>query len=96
MVVGFADGTTEDIYHGHDTKAARRVPKGIWPVAQRKIDMLNATAVLNDLRSPPGNRLERLRRNLAGMYSSRVNDQWRIIFRFEGGNGFDVRIADYH
>lgn len=96
MVVSFADVTTADIYHGEDTKAARRVPKNIWPAAQRKLDMLNATCILNDLRSPPGNRLERLRKDMAGMYSVRVNDQWRIVFRFDDGNAFDVRIADYH
>ncbi len=96
MVVSFADVTTADIYHGEDTKAARRVPKDIWPVSQRKLDMVNAARTLDDLRSPPGNRLERLRKSLAGLYSIRINDQWRIIFRFEDGNAFDVRIADYH
>lgn len=58
--------------------------------------MLNATASLRDLRSPPGNRLEQLRGELRGLYSIRINEQWRIVFRWESGNASGVRIVDYH
>ena len=64
--------------------------------AERKLDMLNAAAGLMDLRSPPGNRLEAMSGDLAGHYSIRVNDQWRIVFRWETGGPADVRLTDYH
>jgi proteic killer suppression protein len=68
----------------------------LWPVAHRKLDMLNAAHDLLDLRVPPGNKLEKLRGDLAGFWSIRINDQFRVIFRFAEGNASDVRIADYH
>jgi proteic killer suppression protein len=96
MIVSFHDQTTEDIYNGEDTKAARKIPKDIWPVARRKLDMINAANDVNDLKSPPGNRLEKLKGNLAGKYSIRVNDQYRIVFEFANGNASDVWLTDYH
>jgi len=60
------------------------------------LDVLDAAAGLDDLRVPPGNRLERLRGDRAGKYSIRVNDQWRICFRWHGGDAYDVEIVDYH
>jgi proteic killer suppression protein len=96
MIVSFADATTEDIFHGLDTKAARKIPKDIWPVARRKLDMLNAAHSLQDLRSPPSNRLEALKGNLQGKYSIRVNDQFRIVFAWSDGAASDVQITDYH
>jgi proteic killer suppression protein len=95
-IAGFADATTADIYHGIDSKAARRIPKGAWPAARRKLDMINAALAPQDLRSPPGNRLEKLKGNLAGKFSIRVNDQYRIVFAFDGGNATEVQIVDYH
>jgi proteic killer suppression protein len=65
-------------------------------VAVRKLDMLNAARALSDLRSPPGNRLERLRGDLAGLHSVRVNDQWRLVFRWVGADAHEVRLVDYH
>ena len=65
-------------------------------VAQRKLAQLNAAATLDFLRVPPGNRLESLRGNRQGSYSIRINDQWRLCFRFENGNAFDADIVDYH
>ena len=67
-----------------------------WPVARRKLDMLDAAAEATDLRAPPGNKLEKLRGRLAGKWSIRVNDQYRIVFGFESGNATAVGIVDYH
>lgn len=96
VISGFADQTTEDIFHGVDSKSARSVPKDVWPVARRQLDMLNAAHELRDLRSPPGNRLEALKGSLAGKYSVRINDQFRVVFSFGGGNAGAVQILDYH
>jgi len=95
MILDFADQTTEDIYNGIDSRAARRIRVNLWPIATRKLDMLNAAKELRDLQSPPGNRLEKLKRSLAGLYGIRVNDQFRIIFRRVDGNARNVRITDY-
>jgi proteic killer suppression protein len=73
-----------------------RLPGGIQQVALRKLRMLNRARTLNDLRVPPANRLERLRGDRAGRYSIRINDQWRVCFRWEAGDAFDVEIVDYH
>jgi toxin HigB-1 len=96
VIHSFADATTADLFHGANTKAARVIDKAIWPVVRRKLDMVNAAATLADLRVPPGNELEALKRNQAGRMSIRVNRQYRITFRFEEGNAFDVRCEDYH
>jgi proteic killer suppression protein len=68
----------------------------IETVAMRKLAMLHRAANVNDLRIPPNNRLELLKGDRAGQHSIRINDQWRVCFRFEGGNAFDVEIVDYH
>jgi len=96
MIVGFDDKATQDIYDGVDSKEARTIPKTIWKVAGRKLDMLDAAQDLMDLKSPPGNRLERMKGNLAGRFSIRINDQFRIVFRWNHGNAENVRIEDYH
>lgn len=93
MITSFADKATRDVFHGDDTKEARRLPKLLWPIVGRKLDMLNATSRLDDLRSPPGNRLKKLP---DGSYSIRVNDQYRIVFRFHAGNASEVCCTDYH
>jgi proteic killer suppression protein len=95
MIVSFGDKTTEEIFHGHDTKAARRIAQVLWTRVQSKLDMLNASTTLEDLRVPPSNRLEKLRGNWTGFYSLRVNDQYRVVFRFVSGNALDVRCTDY-
>ena len=95
VIESFADQTTEDIYNGANTKAARKIDRRVWPVVFRKLDILNAAASLNDLKSP-GNQLEKLKADLAGHWSIRVNDQYRIVFRFDGGNATDVRCQDIH
>lgn len=95
-IVSFHDKTTADVFHGNDTKAARKIPKNIWPVARRKLDMINAAKDVKDLKSPPGNRLERLKGDLAGKYSIRVNDQYRVVFDFTNASASDVWLTDYH
>ena len=96
MLVSFGDGATEDLYHGNRPTRAQRFPAEVRATAARKLDVLNAAASLQDLRSPPGNRLEKLEGDLEGFHSIRVNEQWRLVFRWEGGNAHDVRLTDYH
>ena len=96
MISSFGDKATEDLYHGRRSKEIRKFPSDVIKTALRKLDMLNGAGDLLDLRSPPGNRLEALRGNLRGFYSIRVNDQWRIIFRWEANNAHDVSLIDYH
>ncbi len=97
MIQTFADEGTHDIYVGTDSKAARRVlPKPLWPVARRKMHWIDAARDSVALRVPPGNRLEALKGGLSGFSSVRINDQYRITFRFEQGNANDVCCHDYH
>ncbi len=96
MIASFADKATEDLFHGRVSAATRRVPVEVRARAVRKLDALQAARALNDLASPPGNRLEALAGSLAGYYSIRVNQQWRIVFRWLDGAAHDVRFADYH
>jgi proteic killer suppression protein len=96
MIVSFGDKTTEDIFHGYDTKPSRKIAQSLWTRVQAKLDLLNASTTLEDLRVPPSNRLEKLRGDWAGFYSLRVNDQYRVVFRFAGENASDVRCTDYH
>jgi proteic killer suppression protein len=96
VISSFADQTTEDIFHGAETRASRAIPKSIWSIARRKLDALNAAKDVKDLRAPPGNRLERLKGSLAGKWSIRINDQFRVVFAFENGVALDVQVVDYH
>ena len=96
MILSFGDEATEDIFHGENTKTARRIPVSIWKTAFRKLDMLNAAHELRDLMMPPGNRLEPLRGALDGKHSIRINDQFRIIFLWKDGSAYEVQIRDYH
>jgi proteic killer suppression protein len=92
----FADDATQDIWNGTNSKAARRIPRELWPIVRRKLDQIDAVTKLEDLKVPPGNRLHALSGDLRGLHAVRVNDQYRIVFRFEGGDVFDVRCTDYH
>ena len=94
MIASFGDKATESLFHEGTPKG--RLPSQITSVALRKLDMLNAATQLGDLRSPPGNRLEAMKGDYAGKYSIRINDQWRIVFRWDGGDAYEVRIVDYH
>ena len=93
MIVGFRDRDTERIWSG---VRGRRLPADIQPIALRKLRMLNNAKVLRDLRVPPGNRLEVLRGERSGQYAIRINDQWRIRFRWTEGGPDRVEIVDYH
>jgi proteic killer suppression protein len=88
--------TTRDIWNGVNSKAARRIPRALWPIVQRKLDQVDSVTKLEDLKVPPGNRLHALVDDLAGYHAIRVNDQYRIIFRFDGHDAYDVRCTDYH
>ena len=97
MIVNFADTGTEALFHGRDSKAARRVcPQSLWRVARRKLDQLNAATTLESLRFPPENRLEALKGDRAGEYSVRINDQFRICFTWTEAGPIQVAIVDYH
>jgi proteic killer suppression protein len=96
VIASFADEATAAIFHGQKGKRIRRLPPEIIATAIRKLDMLNAASDLRDLRAPPGNRLEALKGDLDGKHSIRVNDQWRIVFRWASGDAHDVEILDYH
>lgn len=93
MIRSFKGKDAESIWQGI---VARRLPPNIQPVARRKLRMLHAAVGLDDLRIPPANRLEALKGNRKGQYSIRINDQWRICFRWKSGDAHDVEIADYH
>lgn len=95
VIVSLGDKATEAVYHGEPYKLAARLPSAVRESALRKLDVLDAAHPLSDLRRPPGNRLEALRGRLRGFHSVRINDQWRLVFRWVGGNAHDVRITDY-
>jgi len=96
VVQSFRDETTADLFRERNTRAARRIPRELWRVVQRKLKLLDAAARLHDLLIPAGNRLEALKGNQAGRYSIRVNDQYRVTFRWENGNAYEVGVEDYH
>jgi proteic killer suppression protein len=93
VIQSFADGETELIWAG---RRSRRLPADIQATALRKLRLLNQARALNDLRAPPGNRLEALKGERAGQYSIRINDQWRICFLWREGGPRDVEVVDYH
>ena len=93
MIRSFVGKEAERLFH---REPVRRLPPTLLRVALRKLVQLDAATRLDDLRVPPGNRLEALRGARAGQYSIRINDQWRVCFRWHDGDAFDVEIADYH
>lgn len=93
MIKSFKDNETEKVYR---RLYSRQLPREIQPIALRKLRMLNNAHQLLDLRSPPGNRLEKLKGNREGQHSIRINDQWRICFDWRDGDVFEVEIVDYH
>ena len=96
MIQSFADRATADLFRQRNSRSARRIPRELWRSAQRKLKLLDAIARLDDLAVPAGNRLELLKGDQAGRHSIRVNDQYRITFRWENGNAYEVRVEDYH
>ena len=96
MIESFGDRVTSDLYHGISSSRVRRLSPQIQTSAIQKLDILNAAQDIDDLRSPPGNRLELLKGKLSGYYSIRVNAQWRIIFQWQTSNAQNVKLTDYH
>ncbi len=97
MIHSFKDAGTEDVFNRKDTKAARaRCPEALWRVAQRKLDQLNAAKQLGDLAAPPGNRLEALKGDRKGDHSIRINERYRVCFRWSDDGAKTVEIVDYH
>ena len=92
MIRSFRDRDTEELFQ----REASRQWAGIARIALRRLRLLNRARSLTDLRAPPGNRLEALKRDRAGQYSIRVNDQYRICFRWKDGDAYDVEMTDYH
>ena len=96
-IESFADDATRDIFEGLNTKKARKkLDAVLFSVACRKLDMINAAIDIRDLKIPPANHLEALQGALKGKYSIRINDQYRIVFRWTGKSAYDVEITDYH
>lgn len=96
MIQSFADQTTADLFAERSSRAARRIPTDLWPTVRRKLKWLDVAQRLSDLASPPGNRLEALRGDRRGRHSIRVNDQFRLTFRWEGNHAYEVCCEDYH
>ena len=97
MIRSFAAVGTENVFDGKDSKEARRCcPRAIWSVAQRKLDQLNRVRNIAELAIPPGNRLERLGGDRQTQHSIRINQQYRVCFRWEDGDAYEVEIVDYH
>jgi proteic killer suppression protein len=93
MIRSFADAATEAVFNGICPKG---LAASILTAARRKLAMIDAAHELKDLKSPPGNRLHALRNERAGQYAIRINDQFRICFRWRGGDAYEVEIIDYH
>jgi len=97
MIRDFLNKGTEDIFNGKNSKNARKIlSSNSWTVACRKLDQLDSVSILDDLQVPPGNRLEGLSGNRKGQFSIRVNDQYRICFKWDKTGPYNVEITDYH
>jgi proteic killer suppression protein len=96
MIISFGDKTTENIYHGISNKKTRNIPQDILNVIERKLDSINNAFELIDLKSPPRNRLKKLKGDLKEFYSIRANKQFRIIFKWQNHDASEVKITDYH
>ncbi len=96
MIQSFGNALAEELYDDAPGKAARGFPGELWRSARRKLQLVHEAEMLDDLRAPPGNRLEKLKGALARFHSIRINNQWRIVFRWEHGHAYQVSILDYH
>ena len=97
MIQSFKTAGTEDIFNGRRTKAARSTcPQSLWKIAVRKLDQLDSVTTLQELQIPPGNRLEALKGDRQGQHSIRINDQYRLCFRWTDTGPAEVEIVDYH
>ncbi len=96
MIVSFGNKLAEDFFYDISSKEVRSFPPTLHRICRRKLLYLHDAEDVKDLKVPPGNKLEALRGDLKGFYSIRINDQWRLIFRFDANNAFDVAVVDYH
>ena len=97
MILSFKDDGTEDIFNGKKTKSARKsCPEKLWKLARRKLELIDSVVNLKELSIPPGNRLEALKGNRLGQYGIRINDQYRICFKWREQGPDEVEIIDYH
>ena len=97
MIRSFKNQGTEDIFDGKNSKVARKIcPQSLWKIASRKLEQIDSAVDINDLKVPPGNRLETLTGNRDGQYSIRINDQYRVCFEWSNGDADSVEIVDYH
>ena len=96
MIVSFGNKIAEDIFHGSNSRYARKLPNALHDKARRLLDQLNTAPTIDFLRIPPGNRLEKLSGNYKGFWSVRINVQWRIVFKWMNDNALDIAIIDYH
>ncbi len=96
MIETFGNRLAEDLFNDRQSRATRAFSSELRRTTRRKLLYLHDAAELKDLRVPPGNRLEALRGNYKGRHSTRINEQWRIVFRWQGGNAFEVEVTDYH
>jgi proteic killer suppression protein len=96
VIESFGNRLAEDLFDDKRSNVVRRFPTELVRAARRKLLYLHDVAELQDLRVPPGNRLEALKGELSGFYSIRINEQWRVVFRWKDGNAYDVQILDYH
>jgi len=93
MIKSFGDKSTEKIWNGN---FAKKIPINAQKIGRRKLRMINNAESINDLRIPPANRLEKLKGTLKSFHSVRINNQWRVIFKWEGNHAYQVQIVDYH
>jgi proteic killer suppression protein len=96
MINSLGNRLAEDLYFDRQSRATRAFATDLRRIARRKLLYLHDAAELKDLRVPPGNRLETLKGNYKGKHSIRINGQWRIVFRWQNGNAFEVEVVDYH
>lgn len=96
MIESFANRLASDLFDDRMSRATRSFPPELHRAARRKLLYLHDAAELGDLAVPPGNRLEQLKGSWKGFHSIRINDQWRVVFRWSAGNAFDVQVIDYH
>jgi len=96
MIESFGNRLAEDLFFDRRSRETRAFPPQLMRVARRKVLYLHDAAELDDLRAPPGNRLELLKGRWKGYHSIRINDQWRLVFRWEQGHAQDVTVVDYH
>lgn len=97
MIQSFKNIATEDLFNGKATKAALKIiPRNLWAIVSRKLDQIDSVVTLDELRVPPGNHLEALKKDRQGQHSIRINDQYRVCFKWTEAGPNDVEVTDYH